>query len=301
MVSSQTIVYKTVQDVDIHADVYIPDNHTADKQYSAILYLHGGGMTIGHRNMLPMAQVTKFTDKNWIVVSIDYRLIPESTFQDACQDVMDAYQWMKTEGKSLYGIDADNIAIIGSSAGARLALIAGYMLNEPPKCVVSLYGQTDFAVNNASWMSLRKLEVTEEEAFSMVNKQAVCTSTEWESPEHKGRMAYLAWVVQHDQMLEAYFGKNYDESLLQKYSPRSNVHSSYPPTFVIHGKEDSLTPYTHAEAMYEALQKKNIKSQLLLVDGADHAFDLQWTFLEPKRAEEFMDVSLVPFLTQQLK
>ncbi|KAI8575465.1 hypothetical protein K450DRAFT_261575 [Umbelopsis ramanniana AG] len=267
MVSSQTIVFKTVDGVDIHADVYLPDNHAADQQYSAILYLHGGGMTIGHRSMLPMSQVTKFTEKNWIVVSADYRLIPESKFQDACQDVIDAYQWMRTKVNDLYSIDVDNIAIIGSSAGARLALIAGYMLEEPPKCLVSLYGQTDFGLNDVSWMSLRKMEVTEEEAFSFVNKKAVCTSTEWESAEHKGRMAYLAWMVQHDKILEAYFGENYDNSLLQKYSPRSNVHSSYPPTFVIHGKADSLTPYTHAEAMYEALQKNNIKSQLLLVEG----------------------------------
>jgi acetyl esterase/lipase len=267
MVSSQTIVFKTVQDVDIHADVYLPDNHTADRQYSAILYLHGGGMALGHRNMLPMTQAAKFVEKNWIVVSADYRLIPESKFQDACQDAIDAYQWMRTKGKDLYGVDVDNIAIIGSSAGARLALVAGYMLNEPPKCLVSLYAQTDFALNDISWMSLRKIEVTEAEAFSIVNKHGVCTSTLYESPEIIGRSAYLSWIVQHDKVLEAYFGEDYDKSLLQKYSPCMNVHSSYPPTFVIHGKADTLTPYVHAEVMYDALQKKNIKSQLLLVDG----------------------------------
>jgi acetyl esterase/lipase len=268
MVSRQTIVYKTVQDVDIHADVYLPDNHTAGRQYSAILYLHGGGIVIGHREMLPMTQVTKFAEKDWIVVSADYRLIPETKFQDAFQDVIDAYQWMRTKGKELYGIDVDNIAIIGSSAGARLALLAGCMLvDEPPKCLVSLYAQTDFALNDISWMSIRSMEVTEEVALAFVNKQGTCTSTGWESPEHNGRMAYLAWIVQNDKLLDAYFGENYDKSLPQKYSPCSNVHSSYPPTFVIHGKADTLTPYVHAEVMYDALQKKNIKSQLLLVDG----------------------------------
>ncbi|KAH8547665.1 Alpha/Beta hydrolase protein [Umbelopsis sp. PMI_123] len=301
MFPKQTIVFKTVDSVDMHANVYLPEHHSPERQYSAILYLHGGGMVIGNRDMIPKMQVDSFVQKDWIVVSADYRLIPETKFQDACQDVFDAYQWMRTVGKDLYGIDKDNIAIIGSSAGARLALLAGYMVNEPPKCLVSLYGQCNFDLNSVSWMSLRNIEVTQEQAFSAVYKHGIRTATTADSPDHEGYLNYLTWIVQKDKLQEAYFGENYDESLLQKYSPSMNVHNSYPPTFVIHGKKDTLTPFIHAETMYEALKKMDVKSELLLVEGEDHAFDVQWEVTDPKRLQDFTDSTLIPFIAQYFK
>jgi hypothetical protein len=33
----------------------------------------------------------------------------------------------------------------------------------------------------------------------------------------------------------------------------------------------------------------------------DHAFDLHWAMLDAKKSDEFMDSSLIPFLTQYLK
>lgn len=259
MLAKENIVFKTVDSVGIHADVYLPESHSLVNQYSAILYLHGGGMVVGDRGMLPETESRGFLEKGWIVVSADYRLIPETKYPEACQDAFDAYTWMRTEGKSQYGIDENRIAIVGSSAGARIALLAGHKVKNLPCCIVSLYGQTDFRLNDQSWLSLRSIKVPEEYAFSAVYKHGIRTSTPPNSALFQPCMAYLAWAVQKNELLKAYFGEDYDQAnLLKDYSPVQNAHSQYPPTLLVHGKSDNLTPIIHSQNMYEALKNENV-------------------------------------------
>lgn len=268
MLEKQTITFKTIDNVDILADVFTPPGHSPSKQYSAVLYAHGGGMVIGDRSMMPEFEISAMISQDWVVVSCDYRLVPESTFPQGLEDVLDAFRWMQTEGKQRYGINDNEIAIIGSSAGARLALIAGYKTRIPPCCIISLYGQTDFALNDQSWMCLRSQKVSKDVAFSAVHKYGIRTGIAPESPLTASFGAYLAWAVQNNELLKAYFRDEFDcKKVLDEYSPCLNVHSSFPPTLVVHGRDDTLTPVIHAEIIYQALVKQQIPATLVIVEG----------------------------------
>ncbi|KAG2172808.1 hypothetical protein INT43_000155 [Umbelopsis isabellina] len=268
MLEKQIITFKTVDNVDILADVFTPPGHSPSKQYSAVLYLHGGGMVLGDRSMMPELEISALVSQNWVVVSSDYRLVPESTFSQGFEDVLGAFHWMQTEGKQQYGINENEIAIMGSSAGARLALIAGYMTKTPPCCLISLYGQTDFALNDQSWMCLRSQKVSKDVAFSAVHKYGIRTGTAPDSPLTASFGAYLAWAVQNNELLKAYFGDEHGcKKVLDEYSPCLNVHSSYPPTLVVHGRDDTLTPVIHAEIMFKALIKQQISAKFVMVEG----------------------------------
>jgi acetyl esterase/lipase len=266
MLAKKTVVFKTVDSIQLQADVYLPCDHSPEIHYPAILYLHGGGMVVGDRGMLPEMEARGFIEQGWIVISSDYRLVPETKYPEAFQDVLDAYEWMRTQGKTQFGINDSKIAIVGSSAGARLALLAGYMTKELPCCLISLYGQTDFRLNNQSWLRLRSTKVPTEMAFSAVYKHGIRTSTAPDSPIYPAFEAYLAWAIQNDELLKAYFGES-STNILEWYSPCLNVHRSFPPTLLVHGKEDMLTPLIHAEVMYQALKEQNIKTDMLAIDG----------------------------------
>jgi dipeptidyl aminopeptidase/acylaminoacyl peptidase len=81
-------------------------------------------------------------------------------------------------------------------------------------------------------------------------------------------MAYLAWAVQKNELLKAYFGEDYDQAnLLKDYSPVQNAHSQYPPTLLVHGKSDNLTPIIHSQNMYEALKNENAKVEIWSPEG----------------------------------
>ena len=138
--SKQTYVYKTVQDCQIHADVYLSPG---EEQRPAILWMHGGALIFGDRRMLHPEQMELYLTAGYTVVSIDYRLAPETKLQAILEDVRDAYNWVSRQGPELFNVDPDRLAVMGHSAGGYLTLMAGFSVRPRPKALVSFYGYGD--------------------------------------------------------------------------------------------------------------------------------------------------------------
>ena len=82
----------------------------------ALLYLHGGGYVAGSAaGELAMAQQIA-RDHDCIVVSVDYRLAPETRYPGALEDNYAALKWLHANAAEL-GVDCDRIATMGTSAG----------------------------------------------------------------------------------------------------------------------------------------------------------------------------------------
>lgn len=85
-----------------------------------LLYLHGGGFTIGSvathdvlcRQLAHLAGCA--------VVSLDYRLAPEHQFPTAINDAWDVLQWLAAHGAQL-GLGTQRMAVGGDSAGGTLS------------------------------------------------------------------------------------------------------------------------------------------------------------------------------------
>jgi acetyl esterase/lipase len=115
------LVYSTVGGLPRLADVYQPEG---EGPFPAVLFLHGGGWRFGDRRLAPDLS-RFFAQDGFVMVSIDYRLSSEAVFPAAVIDVACAVRWMKAQADVLR-IDPDRIAILGSSAGAHLGLLAGF-------------------------------------------------------------------------------------------------------------------------------------------------------------------------------
>lgn len=90
----------------------------------ALLYLHGGGFTIGsiesHDTLCRrLAQLSGAA-----VLSLDYRLAPEWRFPTAVHDAWDALHWLAGVGGRALGLDSTRIAVGGDSAGGTLAAVS---------------------------------------------------------------------------------------------------------------------------------------------------------------------------------
>jgi acetyl esterase/lipase len=83
----------------------------------AYLQLHGGGFVMGAPEMNDGANRMLAAGLDCIVVSVDYRLAPETHFPGALEDAYAALLWLHREAKPL-GVDDARIAIGGQSAGA---------------------------------------------------------------------------------------------------------------------------------------------------------------------------------------
>ncbi len=93
----------------------------------AYLHMHGGGFVGGRVDQYPAAYQALAQACQCLIVSVDYRLAPETRFPGALEDNYAALRWLHGNAAAL-GIDPKRIAIGGESAGgghaAMLAIAA---------------------------------------------------------------------------------------------------------------------------------------------------------------------------------
>ncbi|MEO5938818.1 MAG: alpha/beta hydrolase [Sphingomonas sp.] len=122
-------VYSRPQGEDLWLDIYHPPPGQPGALSPVMIAVHGGGFFQGSRS-LGAANLRWFADHGWTVISIDYRLARSDrpTWNLATRDVECALAWTASNAKALR-IDLDRVALTGGSAGATLAMSAGYLAN----------------------------------------------------------------------------------------------------------------------------------------------------------------------------
>src|SRR5947209_3903456 len=74
-VIKKTFTYKTVQQCAIKADVY---QRSGNAQCPVVVWIHGGALIMGQRGGIDQSLLDKLLKAGYVVVSIDYRLAPET-------------------------------------------------------------------------------------------------------------------------------------------------------------------------------------------------------------------------------
>lgn len=109
---------------DVRLRIYTPQQRQAP---AAVYDVHGGGFILGDLDIDHASNLRIARDLGVVVVSVDYRLAPESPFPSGLEDCYAGLVWTAKNADAL-GIDPDRIAIHGISAGgglcAALALLA---------------------------------------------------------------------------------------------------------------------------------------------------------------------------------
>lgn len=85
-----------------------------------LLHIHGGGYVFGSAAGSGPANVRTARELDCAVVSVDYRLAPETRAPGAVEDCYAALDWIARNADPL-GFDASRIAVGGESAGGGLA------------------------------------------------------------------------------------------------------------------------------------------------------------------------------------
>ncbi|MBS0294373.1 MAG: alpha/beta hydrolase [Proteobacteria bacterium] len=94
-----------------------------------LLYLHGGGFTIGSIATHDVLCRELARLAGCMVVSLGYRLAPEHAFPTASNDAWDALAWLGAHAGSL-GADPARLAVGGDSAGGTLAAVGAIMARD---------------------------------------------------------------------------------------------------------------------------------------------------------------------------
>lgn len=102
--------------------------HTAAR-LPTVLYLHGGGFTIGSLETHDSLCRQLALRSGGQVVAIDYRLAPEHRFPTAVHDVEDALQSLVLNADE-WKVDAARLVVAGDSAGGTLAAVAALLARD---------------------------------------------------------------------------------------------------------------------------------------------------------------------------
>lgn len=208
----KNVEYKNINGKSLQIDFYRPRNLT--EKLPLLVFIHGGAWKSGKRSDY-LVYLVHFAQKGFVTATVSYRLLEDALYPACIEDVKDAVTWFFSNGEK-FGYDAGRIALIGGSAGAHLAMLAGYGWEESDKvktdttqivrkvkAVVDIYGPTDFTTPYAR--------------------------------THK--------------LVTDFLGCSYEENpeLYLEASPVNYLDSNDLPTLILHGTSDRLVPVSQSD------------------------------------------------------
>jgi len=133
--------------------VYRPLGSSPAEVLGALVFMHGGGWTIGDLDTHDVVCREICNRARCAVISVDYRLGPEHRFPAAVDDTLAATRWVIANAAKL-AVDPQRVAVGGDSAGGNLAAVAALTLRDaggPPLALqLLIYPATDFRANTPS-------------------------------------------------------------------------------------------------------------------------------------------------------
>lgn len=240
-----TEVYATVDGVELRADLWFPPGDGRDRP--AVVWVHGSE---GRRSETPEWDL-ELARAGAVVIDVDYRLFPPARWQDQTADIACALGWVGANAARL-GIDPDRTALVGSSRGGQLVLLAGYAPRQfPPSCDVA---------------PVRPSAVVE---FAAPTDMAPLYGLgSWRYPDLGGGT----------EELERFLGGTpaTNPEAYTAASPLMHVRRDVPPTLIIHGSRDQIVPVTQARTLEAALRDAGARHRYVELAYANHWFDLVW-------------------------
>lgn len=267
----ETHTFKKTGDVAIQADVYRPKSKTQARP-PVVVWIHGGGLIMGGRQGIHRPLFEGLLHAGCAVISIDYRLAPQTKLPEIIRDVEDAFAWIRGEGGKSLGLDTTRVAVAGGSAGGYLTLVAGYRVTPRPKALVSFWGYGEII---GPWYSEPspharhwKAKVSDDEAAAFLAGSPVANDAD--RPASGG--SFYSYCRQRGLWPKFVSGwdPRTDADPFIPYMPLRNVSPEYPPTLLIHGEDDTDVPYEQSRLMSLELARHKVPHELVSIPKAEH-------------------------------
>ena len=222
-----------------------------------------------------------------VIVSADFRLMPEANGADMLTDISDVWKWVNSDLQSFISqkatvapsIDLAHVLVVGDSSGGWLAVQSAII--QPAgsiKAVIGLYPQLDMRDDfyNTKFekrlfgMPMLPTEIVDQHVAAMA-PGAVVTSAYPPS-----RLDIACSMVQNGRVVE-FLG---DAKELFPVDMVALV-DSMPAILIVHGSEDTAVPVAGSKRFVEALKRRLPGSAVRLdVRPGDHGFDGDATMKE---------------------
>jgi acetyl esterase/lipase len=227
-----------------------------------VVFVHGGGWAGGDPSQAA-GNGMHFARRGIATVSISYRLAPSFRFPACLDDVRRGLRWVRAHAGE-FDVDPDRLVLMGLSAGAHLAMLAHLARD-----VAAL--EPDLPP---------ELRDVDEEVLGVV--------AHYGPYDLARRRTVGGWDPIGDLMGE----RAGDPAWLRTASPVAHAAGARAPVLLVHGTADTVVSWRESERMHRALVDAGRASELLLLEGAPHAFQVEWRGEANQRANAAMDAFL---------
>ncbi|HEY4126088.1 MAG TPA: alpha/beta hydrolase [Rhizomicrobium sp.] len=156
------------------------------KLHTGIVYLHGGGWTVGDFETYEPLCRQLANAANAVVIWVEYRLAPEHPYPAAFDDTRHALHWVHENHVSL-GIDPARLGIAGDSSGGNLAAAACLAAREQqgsflPKFQALIYPCLDLKATLDSHTAFGEGYLLTTDLYAWYRRNYICgfvKSTHW--------------------------------------------------------------------------------------------------------------------------
>jgi acetyl esterase/lipase len=258
----EEVVYDHVDGAALRYDFYRPLQ--AIGPVPCVIVIHGGGWMNGDPSQAA-GYGLHFARRGIATVAVSYRLAPAHPFPAALDDVRRGLRHVRA-GAAEFGIDRERIALLGMSAGAHLAMLA-HVAGSVPALEANLP---------------RALRDVPEDLCAVIAHYGPFDLRR-RSPAPAGRPDAIA------QFLGPRAG---DPAWAALASPLLHAEHASAPALLIHGTGDEVVSHRESERMAEALRRAGKTVELLIIEGAPHAFQIDWRGDFNRRANRTIDAFL---------
>ena len=210
-------------------------------------------------------------EAGYALVSIDYRLAPETKLPAIIEDLQDAIVWVRAEGPRRFNGDTSKLVVMGSSAGGYLTLTAGFRASPRPTALVSFWGYGDLIGDWYSQPSPHQRHQTDS-SFDVVIKQVDGPPIASEGDRDGDGGICYRYCRKHGiwpQQVSTWDPHKTSEKCYPSL-PLNNLTAEYPPSLLLHGTKDTDVPYQQLVLMAAGLRTLNIEHQLISITGGEH-------------------------------
>lgn len=205
--------------------------------------IHGGGYVLGSRALDDLKFDRLCPKLNFIAVSVEYRLAPETPYPGPLEDCFAGLQWVYANAGEL-GIDRGRIGITGSSAGGGLA------------AALTLLARDHGGAVRPAFQLL---------TYPMLDDRQTTPSSQWEVPVWSPSNNLFGW--------RSYLGPLYGSGDVPYHAApaRAEDLAGLPKTLIYVGTRDGFCDEDIQYAM--RLNQAGVETEMHLYPGAPHGFE----------------------------
>jgi acetyl esterase/lipase len=234
-----------------------------------VVFVHGGGWAGGDPSQAA-GNGLHFARRGITTRSISYRLAPAFRVPAPLDDVRRGLRYVRAHARE-FGIDPERLLLMGLSAGAHLVM-AAHLERRLPALAPALPPE-----------------------LADVPEDVIGVIAHYGPYDLGRRKPDAAWDA-----IGALLGERVgDPEWIRLASPVHHAAEATAPVLLIHGTADTVVSHRESERMHKALVDAGRSSELLLLEGAPHGFQVDWRGEANQRANRTMDAFLDRLLARE--